>query len=425
MTKHASRRPLPWKARYPAVGLAVIALAGTTCPSTTGTGGVPGSRFPRTVAWTPRLIDNTANTRPAVVETRDFDGDNRLDILVGYRASGTVLPSVSIFFQNTTSVGFTAIQIASTADLAGITALAVADMDGDTHADILAACDGRIVYLHSPVDPRQAAGWNASVLDQSTGTSIGQWNDLDIGNIDGLNGLDIVACGAANDRLSWFRSPATASATGAGWLRIDIDGTARSGAAGLGLQDVDGDGRLDVCSTAPGETQNRVVWYENPTDPRLLAWTRFPIGNLEGVTRMEVSDIDSDGRRDIVAMSPTTRQVVWYRHPASLTNAWAGFVITAYTSATPVDFQVGDIAGNNLPDLVVSTEGPISLRWFTPLVDQTDLWLENNLADPVDSFGGRIAIGDVNADLFNDVIVPHLGAATTADHVTWYENPER
>ncbi len=425
MTIRAHRGATFRRVRYAAVGLAMIVLAGTTCPSTTTPGVLPGSNYPRTVAWTPRLIDNAANTVPAAVATRDFDGDNRLDVVVGYRASGTVLPSVVIFFQNATGVTFTAIEIASTADLTGITALVVADMDGDLHPDILAACDGRLVYLHSPVDPRQAAGWNATVLDQSTGANIGQWNDLDVGNIDGLNGPDIVACGAANDRLSWFRSPAANTATGAGWLRIDVDATARAGAEAVALQDVDGDARLDVCSTAPGETQNRVAWYQNPTDPQLLAWARFPIGNLDGISRMEVFDIDSDGRLDVVAMSPTTRQVVWYRHPANLANAWPGFAITVYTAATPVDFVVGDIAGNNLPDLVVATDGPVSLRWFTPLIVQTDLWLENNLADPADAVGGRIAIGSVDTDLFNDVVVPHLGAGSTDDHVTWYENPER
>lgn len=424
MTRHAYRESMSRKVRYLGVGLAAIVLAGTSCPSTTVPGTLSGSGYPRTVAWASGRVDDTANTLPAVVETLDFDGDNRLDILVGYRASGTDLPSVSIFFQNAAGVGITAVRIASTADLTGVTALAVADMDGDLHADILAACDGRLVYLHSPVDPRQAAGWTVSVLDQSTGAAIGQWNDIDVGDIDGLNGPDIVACGAANDRLSWFRSPAANTATGTGWLRIDIDATARSGAAGVGLQDADGDGRLDVCSTATGETQNRLAWYRNPTDPQIPAWARFPVGNLEGVTRMEVSDIDSDGRRDVVAMSPTTRQVVWYRHPVDPTNAWAGFVITAYTSATPVDFQVGDIAGNNLPDVVVASDSPISLRWFTPLIVQTDLWLENNLADPVDSVGGRIAIGDVDADLSNDVVVPFLGAASTTDHATWYANPE-
>jgi len=425
MRKHTQRWPMSRKAGLAVVGLGAIFLAGATCPNTTSPGVLPGSRYPRTVAWTPRLVDDAANTLPAAVETRDFDGDNRLDIVAGYRASGTVLPSVSIFFQNTTGVGFTAVQIASTADLIGITALAVADMDGDLNADILAACEGRLVYLHSPADPRQAAGWNATVLDQSTGANIGQWNDIDVGDIDGLNGPDIVACGVVNDRLSWFRSPAADAATGAGWLRIDIDAAARSGAAAVALQDVDGDARLDVCSTAPGETQNRVVWYENPADPQLAAWVRFPVGNLAGVSRMEVSDIDSDGRLDIVAMSPTTRQVVWYRHPLNPANAWAGFVIAAYTSATPLDFQVGDIAGHNLPDVVVVTDSPVSLRWFTPIVVQTDLWLENNLADPTDSIGGRIAIGDVNADSFDDVVVPHLGADPTADHVTWYENPEQ
>ncbi|MCG8409355.1 MAG: VCBS repeat-containing protein [Phycisphaerales bacterium] len=403
------------------IGL-LLALLAASAGDCAGVPGVPGTSFPKTVAWTLRAVNNDANVRPAAAATADFDTDTLLDVVVGYAGFDATQPGVFIFFQTDVD-NFTAVQILVDANLAGLTDLAVGDLNGDNRLDIVAACNGRLILMLSPDDPRQSASWSASVVDQSSADDIGQWNDVAIGNIDGLNGPDLVACGENNSRLSWFRSPSANPTSGTGWTRVDIDATTRTGAASVAIQDIDGDGRFDVYSTAAGEANARVAWYANPIDPQTQPWSKNTIGNLTAATRLAVGDLNADGLNDVVVTNPVGRQIGWYVRPADPTTAWSGFLIGQYSTGTPEDIQVVDVDGNNQPDVIVATRQPGSLRWFTPLSVQTDVWTENNLQDLTEDVG-RLGRGDVDADGRVDVIAPLLGANTSLDRVAWFENPE-
>lgn len=385
---------------------------GLSCPS--------NFQFGNTTAWTARTVNNNAGLLPNAVAVADFDVDGRLDIVAGYQGEGATLPAVHIFFQQDVNT-FTAVQVASHADLTGVVALVVADLDSDTHRDIVAACNGRLIYLHSPVDPRQAAGWTMSTIDQSSGTGINQWNDVATGSIDGANGTDIVACNANTGRLSWFTSPASPT-SGTGWLRVDIDATTRTNAAGVAVEDVDGDGRNDVISTAPGETTSRVAWYKNPANPSTGTWTKNVIGNLTGASRIAVGDLDGDTRRDLVVTNPTNRQIGWYQKPATATSVWTGYQLAVYTTNTPSDVKLADVNGDGQLEVIVATFSAGSLRWFGPVGAQTLGWGENNLADLTEAVG-RIAVGDIDGDGRPDVVAPLQGATSDLDRIAWFENP--
>ncbi|MFH1418387.1 MAG: VCBS repeat-containing protein [Planctomycetota bacterium] len=394
----------------------------------------PGPQmFGKTVDWQQRTVATVgvANSRPTVVEVNDFDGDTRLDIVAGFQGDGVTLPSVFIFFQDDVD-NFTAVEIGSHADLSGVIALAVGDLDNDTHDDVVAACDGRIIYFNSPNVPRTAAGWAFTTIAESDDAGTGQWNDVAIGSIDAANGLDIVASNEGNDWLSWFVNPGNA-ANGTGWTRVHIDATTRNASAGLALSDIDGDGDTDVFSVAPSETAARVAWYGNPAAPAVDAWTKTTIGNLSGANRVAVGDLDNDGDGDLVVTSTvltggTGRIIGWYQHPVTATTAWSGYELTRYTSASlgppvPTDVKVADVDGDSQLDVIVATETAGTLRWFIPVGQQANPWGENNIRDLTEDIG-RIAVGDIDGDGRPDVVAPLQAATTAQDTIAWFENPE-
>lgn len=408
--------------RFTAFVLSLAMVAGTTClgtPSSTG--------FPKTAIWTLRTVNTGAAVQPTVVDVFDFDNDGRLDVLVGYAGLDAQLPGIFIHFQ-TDADNFTAVQLASSADVAGVAALVIVDLDGDGHRDVVAACNGRLLYLHSPADPRQSAGWTVTTFDQSSGAGFAQWTDVAAGNIDSTNGPDIVACNNNTGRLSWFQSPSASIANGTGWIRIDINATTRTNAAGVGLADFDADGDLDVISTAPGEAGGaafRIAWHQHPADPVAGTWTKVRIGDLTSGVRVVLADLDADGRSDVISNNGSGRQIGWYVRPLDATTTWSGFLITQFTANTPVDVKAADLDANNQIDFVVATQAANTLRWFTPSPGhvQTDQWIENQIRD-LDGSPGRIALGDMDADGRQDVIVPLQGATTAQDSIAWLENPE-
>ncbi|RIK67646.1 MAG: hypothetical protein DCC65_05815 [Planctomycetota bacterium] len=401
--------------------LSAFPSAGMTCLVPGG-----GTGYPRTADWVRRTINTGAAVRPSFVTTARVDGDTNLDVVAAYAGEGASNPAVFIFFQEAVD-SFTAVQVASSAELAGVTALALGDLDGDTHVDIVAACNGQIVYLHSPADPRNSAGWTLSVIAESEGAGFGQWADVAIGNIDGANGLDIVAALAGPGRVSWFRSPASNITNGTGWLRIDIDATTRTNAAGVALDDFNSDGKTDVISTAVDESSARVAWYRNPSNPQTDAWSKFTIGNLAAASRVITADLNVDGRTDVLAVNQPGRQIGWYVRPVDATAAWtgAGFLLTQYTSALPLDARAADLDGNGQPDVVVGTNTPTTLRWFMPTPGQTQTaqWLENNI-DDINETVQRIALGDIDADGRPDLVAPLRATSTANDAIVWFENPE-
>ncbi|MFQ5422514.1 MAG: FG-GAP repeat domain-containing protein [Phycisphaerae bacterium] len=430
--------------RYSSVlwGLGIIPIfaGGSTCNTTLPTG-VSTSAGDNT-QWTAATIDNSAGPRPVVVAVADLDGDTRLDVVAGYQGTTTVNPSVSLFLQSATGT-FTATQIAGDTNLAGIVALDVADIDGDGPIDVVCACDGRIVYLHSPATPTDAAGWALFTVAQSSGDGFGQWNDIAVTDVDAAGRPDLVACNGNVGRLSFFAAPENA-ASGDGWIRRDIDAMTRTGAAGLAVDDVDGDGRNDCYSTAPGESTNRIAWYQNPGADSTAAWTKHGVGNLPA-TRIALGDLDRDSDTDVVVIDPVDTRVAWYVRPADLTTTWSGFVLANFLTMRPIDIAVVDVNGNNESNVVVATQrlrqgvrpipagsGTTSdteseatrggvLRWFSPFSDTTEQWLENNLIDLFDT-PGRIAVGILNSDSRPDIVAPLTAIDPANDQVAWFQN---
>lgn len=402
--------------------LLLMAAGGSECGDL---GGIPGTGFPKTVAWVRTAINTGAGVTPSAILASDFDGDDLADIAVGYQGfEDQSPPRIVIFFRQTDGT-FTPVTVFEGTGAAGIVKLAAGDLNGDGRRDLVAACTARLIYLPGPATPRQAGSWNGFEIVQSSGTGIGPWNDVAIASIDGVNGADIVACGQDPGRLCWYRSPAANISDGMGWQRIDIDATTRSGAASIAIADVNGDGRLDVFSTAPGEENDRVAWYQNPSNAATQPWTKFRIGNLPAATRIAVGDLNADGRPDVIVTNPPGRQVGWYVRPADPTGTWSGFLLTQYTAATPVDIAVADIDGNSQPDVVVSTRNPGSFRWFTPVGVQTNQWVENNLFDFAQNINaGRFILEDFDGDNRRDVFGLMIGANTNQDGVSRWENPE-
>lgn len=408
------------KTRITLLVAAIAVASGTTCPTT----GTPGTGFPKTAAWTQRVINDSAGATPNAIVVADFDGDGTSDVAIAYAGFETTPARYVIFFRSADNT-FTAVPLLGTTASIPIAAdLAAADINGDMRPDIVAATDQGILYLPSPAAPRNGADWEGFILNGSgSDSSIGPWRDVAVGNIDNAAGLDIVAAGGTIGRVAWFRSPAADINSGNGWTRIDIDVTTRTDARSVALIDLNNDSRLDIVSTAPGEENDRIAWYANPANPSTDAWPKVAIGNLPAAGRLALGDLNVDGRQDVIAVNRPGRQIGWYVRPVDATQAWQGFQITQYSAATPTDLVVADVDGNSQPDLIVATRQPGSLRWFTPVGVQTNVWTENNLRDLIED-ASAIAAADLDADGRRDVIALLLGADVSGDNVSWFENPE-
>ncbi len=405
-----------------------------------GGGGQP-SNYPKRTVWQPFGVTGLAShpVRPTVMATADFNADGRPDILAGFDGNSVQIPSLVIFFQvfSNNTITWNQVTIAQSADLLGLGGVAIGDLNADGRPDVVAAGNGAIFFLRAPAtDPTVGNQWSKFTIAQSSGGGLGQWREVRIAQIDNLFQPDIVAANETSNLLCFFAAPeligGPTNMTGTGWTRVTIDATSRTGAYGVAVDDVNADGRPDAVSTAPGESNARLAWYQNPGGNATGTWTKFAIGNPRGVTKVEMGDLNQDGPRDAVAMNPQAPsaadandglQIVWFQRPTDPTTPWPGFVLAQYTTNVPVDFAIADVEANGRLNVIAATTNSNTLRWFSRRDNVQQLWIENMLTDLTPA-PFRIAVGDFDLNARPDVVAGLRASSDTNDAVTWYFNPQ-
>ncbi|MBI3322044.1 MAG: S8 family serine peptidase [Candidatus Omnitrophica bacterium] len=388
----------------------------------------------------PKSLPEMLLTSPTVA---DLDGDGNGEIIVGdlagwvhvYRADGTVFPGWPRQASNLFAFG----------------APAVGDVDGDGKPDVVAGMLG----LGSGSAERIFA-WKRN------GTPLASWivddrvyESLALADLNGDGRDEIIAAETHNGRIhaftylsavdhrselsgwpaklntTWIRGgPCVGDVDGDGQLEVavgspigsdgqlfllDRTGQLRPGWPVIGgslfncaMGDLDGDGRLEVISA--GSTDRLYVYRDNGT--LYPGWPSEPVvrGGL-AYSSASVADLDLDGRPEILVgegrfSNGDGRSVYVWQSDGQFFPGWpqqAGGKV----GGPPA---VGDLDGDGLPDVVVSTaSGAI------------DAW--NGRGEPLNGFPiqttGAIDLTPTLADIDGDGDVELLAANEATDLYVW------
>lgn len=247
-------------------------------------------------------------------------------------------------------------------------AVAVGDVNGDGHADVVV---GTIA---------DSSGTPGSVLVFSTdrvgrhrasvalpGTQ--QVFDLALGNVDGDPALEIVAVSSSN---AYVYNAAT--------LALEWTATGRGGYA-VAIADIEGDGPAEIIVNGP---QGHVLSASTQT----LKWGYA--GGFGG--KMAVGDVDADGKQEIVGATSATVTIIHGDTQTTSSFELPGF----YPSIDSL--AVGDGNNDGVVEVVTGDGqwGEVH-GWSTT---GTELWYVNN---PEHSVSG-IAIGDPDGDGANEAV---------------------
>jgi hypothetical protein len=404
----------------------VFALVG--CPG-------PDTDPPPSTLWPAEQVDLAGTgVQPVAVAVADIDGDGDLDVVSAWRGNPQArvpIPGTIALHLHTGPGTWQTVVIDSGSKYSQVNAVAIGDINRDQRPDVVVAAQDRLFYLRAPATPAVAADWRSLEIAASVGPSFKAWYDVAIAQIDGNEGPDLVATLADDGRLVWFQAPATPDAetpAERAWVLKDIDKTTRKQADSLAVADLNGDGRLDVISSAPGESTNGISWYEQPADLAKNTWTKHPMSSFAGATRLAAGDLDGDGKIDVAAVSPADQRVAWLAQPARVTDRWGGFVLARLDLGSdtrlPIDVAIADVDGNGRNDVIVAVSDPGGLAWFTPGTNIQNRWIEEVLATFSEINTGLFGVGDVDGDGDPDVIVPADHTRFDArDHVYWLANP--
>jgi len=202
-------------------------------------------------------------------------------------------------------------------DIRDITSVRFSDVDIDGDLDVIALRpDSKtfdITWQDNPLVPSGTAhiGWPDLIDLHPIGESDAGLTLIEIGDLEGDGLEDILAIGQGDRILRWFRHPKDPAAQDFPWDVFNMVQYSDLTPTAIDIDDIDGDGQLDVASAADG----RIRWFtplaESPFEP----WSEqfviddpmIPDGGGSGdsafppINSVHFVDIDDDGRVDIVA----------------------------------------------------------------------------------------------------------------------------
>ncbi len=197
------------------------------------------------------------------------------------------------------------------------------------------------------------------------------------------------------------------------WSAYNIT-TAADGARSVFATDLDGDGRVDVLSASVND--GKVAWYKNGGGSP-LTWTAYNITMAaDGAHSVYAADLDADGRIDVLSASHIDDKVAWYKNGGGSPLTW-----TAYTITTAADYAYSvfavDLDADGRIDVLSASYNDDKVAWYRNGVGSPLTWTAYTISTAANG-----AVSVFAADLDADGRIDVLSASTQDSKVAWYKN---
>ncbi|HVG14575.1 MAG TPA: VCBS repeat-containing protein [Chitinophagaceae bacterium] len=256
-------------------------------------------------------------------------------------------------------------------------------------------------------NPQGKSGhWKKHLIHDAVGNESAGFYD-----VDGDGRLDLLGGNASKKQMTWFKAPS--SAGNLEWQPFPISPEGNLGSEpfshGLGMGDMNGDGRRDVIITKG--------WWEAPKDVHQPGWV-FHEANLgQAAAQMYAHDFDGDGDQDVVSSSAHGLGIWWHEQVTEKGGGEARWtthqISNAFTQTHGL--VLTDMNKDGSPDLVTGKryfahmgrdpgefEPPV-LYWFELKKGSTPAWVPH-LIDNSSGVGVQVVVEDINGDGLKDII---------------------
>ena len=188
-----------------------------------------------------------------------------------------------------------------------------------------------------------------------------------------------------------------------------------NGVYNIDTGDFDGDGDLDIASAE--EVDDSVVWYENSGGANPTFTRRIISAGIQSVRSVHVSDVDGDGRLDILAASAEDSTVGWFKNQGGGTTTFSSRQIVSNNLLSARAVHSQDIDGDGDIDILSASHDDDKISWHENDGASPPGFTEHVISQNVN---GAITVhsGDIDGDGDIDVVA----GATLGFEVLWFEN---
>ncbi|MFS8616942.1 MAG: VCBS repeat-containing protein [Solitalea sp.] len=270
---------------------------------------------------------------------------------------------------------------------------------------------GSAVVWHE--NPRNSRGhWKIDTIHHSAGNESPGMYD-----VDGDGRADLLFPNLQTREMMWMQAPRQKGGKSRQeWKVYVVSDTLAPGtdifSHGLGLGDVNGDGRRDILV--------KEGWWEAPRNRRKPDWVFHPADFGEDCSQLYSLDVDGDGDMDVISASAHKYGIWWHEQIKPEQGAgqatWKRHEISSSFSQTH-SLQLSDVNGDGYPDLVTGKRyfahnglydpgehDPAVLYWFQFTPGNPPYWQEHEI-DTDSGAGLNLEVRDMNGDGRADIVV--------------------
>lgn len=229
-------------------------------------------------------------------------------------------------------------------------------------------------------------------------------------DVDGDGRPDLLCNDSKNKKVVWISPPRNSGDTA--WTSYTISNDPNLATHmfthGLGLGDINGDGRKDVIIKSG--------WWEAPEDRTQPNWTFHPADLGADCSQMFVLDLDGDGDNDVISAS-AHKYGIWWHEQVRDGDSIAFKQHEIFTEFSQSHgLTLADINGDGHPDIITGKRywahnghdpgerDPAVLYWFEYKPGQQPQWTPH-LIDSRSGVGVDVVARDINNDGLIDIIV--------------------
>ncbi len=288
----------------------------------------------------------------------------------------------------------------------GLNSVFATDMDGDADTDVLSVSGGdwKIAWYESD------GGSPPTFTKREIVTNATGWSFVFATDLDSDGDTDVLTASYHDDTVAWYENDGGSPPTFTG----RVISSAADGPRSVFATDVDGDGDTDVLSASFRD--NKIAWYENDGGSPSTFTARVISTNAIGASSVFATDVDGDGDTDVLSASVWDNKIAWYENDGGSPPTFTARVISTNANGASSVFAT-DMDGDGKTDVLSASGGNPQIAWY-----------ENGGGSPP-TFTERVistspyqAVSVFAADLDRDGDADVLSASWLDDRIAWYES---
>lgn len=358
----------------------------------------------------------TGNNPAGIVAFADVDGDGKPDMIVVNRATNTF--SVLRNTSSLTKPSFaTKVDFATDSTPSSVT---IGDLDGDGKQDIVITnmfTNKISVYRNTAT----SGAINAASLAAKVSfipDSISLPTSVAIGDFDGDGKPELAVVNSYNNTVSILKNISKAGTLDSTSFAPPIDFTTGLGPTSVAISDIDGDGKPDLIIS--NFNAKSISILQNKATLNIIDSTSFAakvdftVGN--GPNALTIGDLNSDGKPDILVANQGANTISILQNTATAGNITAASLATkvdiSSNGASPYYVSVGNIDSDSLPDIVVANLITNNISVIKNLYTTGNISaasFDAGVNFTTSNFPFSAAIADVDGDGQADLAVPNYG----------------